>query len=440
MVDELTEKIAHLTILLSKTEKHHIAETNLGSNSLVLEEFPSGCKFFTSKSKSFLVEDVDRRTLATRFEAEKEDISEVIVLSDDESKEYISPTVAFPSESDAGQCILVAPSGDENDAQADFGKNKILVAEASKYVVEKNNEINDKGSSMLALKEQASRDSRARPATSSVLKSKDVNVKPREMDSACILNDRNDLKVLSDEATGYKSKNQSCETAVSAGGYAVLKQVVSDAADDPLELELNSSRNKKTNIAKSIFPVPKRKVIQLKTPVDNRAIHLHRHMVGAKRFKPPRLDDWYRSILELDYFAMVGLASVSEDKIRTVRHLKEVPVCFQSSEQYVEIFRPLILEEFKAQLHSSFVEMSSWDEMYLGSISVLSIERVDDFHLVRFAYDENNSVASKSFSENDLLLLTKELPQKSPQGAHMVGKVLYVIRIQPLEGDPGLRN
>lgn len=433
-MDELTEKVAHLTILLSKNEKHNIAETNLGSNALKLEDFPSGRNLSTSKSESFGVEDIDVLTLATRPEAKKEDISELIVLSDDESKEYILPTGDFLSESDVGQGILVGnlvPSVDENYTQADFGKNKILVTESLKYVVETDQEINNKCSSTVALKDQASGDSRARPATSSVLRSKDVDFKPREMDSECVLNDhvtlndRIDLKALSNKATGSKSKNQSCETAVSVAGYAVLKQVVSDAADDPLEIELNSARNQKTNISKPITTVPKRRVIQLKTPVENRAVHFHRHMIGAKRFKPPRLDDWYRSILELDYFAMIGSTPVSEDKSQTVRHLKEVPVCFQSSEQYVEIFRPLILEEFKAQLRSSFVEMSSWDEMYLGSISVLSVERVDEFHLVRFAYDDNNSVASKSFAENDLLLLTKELPQKSSQGAHMVGKVFY---------------
>lgn len=406
----------------------------MGSNALVLEDFPSGSKLSTSKSKSFGVEHVDEAPLAKTLEAKKENVGELIVLSDDESKEYISSTGAFLSESDRGQCLLVcnlAPSVGENDAGADFGKNRILVTEPSKYV-ETDQEINDKCSSTLALKEQASGDSRARPATSSVLRSKDVDFKPREMDSKCILNDHaslNDriyLKVLSNKATVSKSKNQSCETAVFAEGYAVLKQAVSDAADDPLEIELNSARNQKTNISKSITTVPKRQVIQLKTPIENRAVHLHRHKIGAKRFKPPRLDDWYRSILELDFFAMIGLTSASEDKSQTVNHLKAVPVCFQSSEQYVEIFRPLILEEFKAQLRSSFAEMSSLDEMYVGSISVLSVERVDEFHLVRFAHDDNNSVASKSFAENDLLLLTKEVPQKSPQGAHMIGKVFYV--------------
>lgn len=425
-MDELTEKVAHLTILLSKNEKHNIVKTNLGTNALVLEDFPSGRKLSTSTLESPGVEEVDVPTMVKSPEAKKEKFGELIVLSDDESKPYVSPTRAFLSKSDVG----IAPSN-ENDARGDFGKSKILVVEPSNYTVDRDQEINDQCSSTFALKEHASGNSNTSPAMSSVLKSKDVDARPKEMNSECILskdvarNGRIDLKVLSNKATGSKSKNQSCEAAVSVANFAVLKQVVSDAADDPLEIELNSVRNQKTNILKPITIVPKRRVIQLKTPDENRAVHLQRQMIGAKRFKPPRLDDWYRSILELDYFAMIGLTSASEDKSHMVKHLKEVPVCFQSPEQYVEIFRPLILEEFKAQLRNSFVEMSSWDEMYLGKISVLSVERVDEFHLVRFAYDDNNSVASKNFAENDLILLTKEPPQKSPQGAHMVGKVLY---------------
>ncbi|XP_031745144.1 uncharacterized protein LOC101216410 isoform X2 [Cucumis sativus] len=452
-MDELTEKVAHLTILLSKNEKHNIVKTNLGTNALVLEDFPSGRKLSTSTLESPGVEEVDVPTMVKSPEAKKEKFGELIVLSDDESKPYVSPTRAFLSKSDVG----IAPSN-ENDARGDFGKSKILVVEPSNYTVDRDQEINDQCSSTFALKEHASGNSNTSPAMSSVLKSKDVDARPKEMNSECILskdvarNGRIDLKVLSNKATGSKSKNQSCEAAVSVANFAVLKQVVSDAADDPLEIELNSVRNQKTNILKPITIVPKRRVIQLKTPDENRAVHLQRQMIGAKRFKPPRLDDWYRSILELDYFAMIGLTSASEDKSHMVKHLKEVPVCFQSPEQYVEIFRPLILEEFKAQLRNSFVEMSSWDEMYLGKISVLSVERVDEFHLVRFAYDDNNSVASKNFAENDLILLTKEPPQKSPQGAHMVGKVdrrerdnkrkmnLLIIRFYLLSGSSRLHQ
>ncbi|KAL5071646.1 hypothetical protein RYX36_022533 [Vicia faba] len=60
-------------------------------------------------------------------------------------------------------------------------------------------------------------------------------------------------------------------------------------------------------------------------------------------------------------------------------------------EQYVEMFRPLVLEEFKAQLQNSFLKMSSWEEMFYGNLSVMSIERIDDFHIVRFVHDDGDS-------------------------------------------------
>ena len=104
--------------------------------------------------------------------------------------------------------------------------------------------------------------------------------------------------------------------------------------------------------------------------------------------------------------------------------LKEVPVCFKSPDEYVEIFRALVLEEFKAQLHSSFQEMTSLDEMCYGGISVLSVERIDDFHMVRCVHDEAESSGSRSFLENDLILLTRQpLPRSSHGNIHMVGKV-----------------
>ena len=109
----------------------------------------------------------------------------------------------------------------------------------------------------------------------------------------------------------------------------------------------------------------------------------------------------------MDYFATVGLASARKDDHCTVGKFKEVPACFQSPEEYIEIFRPLVLEEFKAQLQSSFLEMPSWEVMYFGVLSVLSVERIDDFHLVHFSHDDNGSTSLKSFAENDLVLLTK---------------------------------
>ncbi|KAI5431747.1 hypothetical protein KIW84_035787 [Lathyrus oleraceus] len=67
--------------------------------------------------------------------------------------------------------------------------------------------------------------------------------------------------------------------------------------------------------------------------------------------------------------------------------------------------------------------MSSWEVLFYGSLSVMSIERIDDFHIVRFVHDNGVSATCKSFSENDFVLLSKNPPQKSNQDVHMVGKV-----------------
>ncbi|KAL6496859.1 hypothetical protein OROGR_028788 [Orobanche gracilis] len=203
----------------------------------------------------------------------------------------------------------------------------------------------------------------------------------------------------------------------------VIKEIVCDTDDDGWKFSFfKPPRRPQTLIAKESIAVPKRKVIQLSLPFENRPGSL-RLGDKVKRFQPPRLDDWYRPILELDFFAAVGLDSESDKNYQSVCKLKEVPVCFQSPDEYVEIFRPLVLEEFKAQLQSSYQEMASSEEMFCGSLSVLSVERIDDFHVVRFVHDENESTGSKSLLENDLILLTREPLRNSILDVHIVGKV-----------------
>ncbi|KAF7814641.1 helicase SEN1-like [Senna tora] len=232
-----------------------------------------------------------------------------------------------------------------------------------------------------------------------------------------------DGKALSsDSDCSLSSLKGDSGSTLSTTSDQMLSDIVRDTEDDPLETALKSMRRTQLHVTKPTSAL-RRQVIQLKTPFENRSGRPHRLEDNLKRFTPPTLNEWYKPILEIDYFAIVGLASARKDENRAVSKLKEVPVFFQSAEQYVEIFRPLVLEEFKAQLHNSFVEMSSWEEMLSGRLSVMSVERVDDFHLVRFIHDDSDSAASKSFSENDLVLLTKDPPQKSSQDVHMVGKV-----------------
>ncbi|KAJ0713630.1 putative P-loop containing nucleoside triphosphate hydrolase, DNA2/NAM7 helicase, helicase [Helianthus annuus] len=208
----------------------------------------------------------------------------------------------------------------------------------------------------------------------------------------------------------------------SAKSDRVIKELVFDAKDDPWEFALKSARhNNQSHLGKPNTGGPKRKVIQLNLPVENRVSQSNRLRGGHQRFKPVRLDDWYRPILEMDYYATVGLASSSSAV--AIGNLKEVPVYFESPDDYVAVFRPLVLEELKAQLHNSFLEMSSTDEMSCGSLSVMSVERVDDFHLVRCVHDDRDLEGSKTCVENDLVLLTRQPFQTSSHEVHMVGKI-----------------
>ncbi|MCL7045347.1 hypothetical protein MKW94_026872, partial [Papaver nudicaule] len=167
---------------------------------------------------------------------------------------------------------------------------------------------------------------------------------------------------------------------------------------------------------------PKRQVIQLNMPMENKSAFARRLDAGAKRLKPPRLDDWYRPMLDIDYFSVVGLSPGDPEESETSAKLKKVPMCFESPGHYVDIFRPLVLEEFKAQLRTSYAESSSSEEMWSDFVSVVSVDRVDDFNLVRCVPSDGESIESKC-SENDLVLLTRQPLQNSAHDVHVVGKV-----------------
>ncbi|TMW99862.1 hypothetical protein EJD97_001837, partial [Solanum chilense] len=272
---------------------------------------------------------------------------------------------------------------------------------------------------------------------SPLVKSKAMEPKNKETDIKCHLNDTN---LNSKENSHVTSGLHSALGSSSYGGVSmkenegeavqhemkpndtVLKELVSETRSDRESVFLTSVRRQQSFSLKTSFSGPKRKVIQLGLPVENRSNAL-RVDDGVKRFKAVRLDDWYRPILECNYFLTVGLTTAGEGKNDTLSKLKEVPVCFQSVDEYVEIFRPLILEEFKAQLQSSFQEITSLEEMSCGSLSVMSVERIDDFHFIRCVHEDVDSSGSKSCSDNDLILLTRQPLRDSCPDIHMVGKV-----------------
>ncbi|KAJ8535753.1 hypothetical protein K7X08_034154 [Anisodus acutangulus] len=272
---------------------------------------------------------------------------------------------------------------------------------------------------------------------SPLAKSNAIEPKSKETDIKCHLNY---INLNSEENSSVTSELHSAVGSSSYGGVsmkendgeaderviktndAVLKELVSENRSDRELAFLTSARRLQSFSIKTSLSGPKRKVIQLSLPVDNRSNAL-RLDDGVKRFKAVRLDDWYRPILELNYFLTVGLTTEGEGKNDSLSKLKEVPVHFQSADEYVEIFRPLILEEFKAQLQSSFQEITSLEEMSCGNLSVMSVERIDDFHFVRCVHEDVDSAGSKSCSDNDLILLTRQPLWNSCPDIHMVGKV-----------------
>lgn len=419
--DELTEKVSCLSVSLSKEASCNIQKTNFRSKSFER-------KISVSEVQPLSAHNLEIQTLDSVTGADKKERDDLIVLSDSETEEPIAVKEVILTDTVTGHRILDGKTGDPGSAsQSDSVKKKDSGTDASKDLLEsiQQNVVTD-GSVVVSQDKDFDR-GKGKPAAA-LLRSKAVDSKRLERDTKCKENDsilshnKINVKKSTDRAISSKEKTN-CKTMISKMSDILVKEIVRNTEDDPLESAFEAAKRQQSFAAKSIISLPKRQVIQLKSPFGNRSGRFHRLEAGMKRFKPPRLDDWYRPILELDYFATVGLASSGEDGSLTVSKLKEVPVCFQSSEQYVEIFRPLVLEEFKAQLHSSFLEMSLLEEMYFGSVSVMLVERVDDFHMVRFVYDDNDSAANRSFSENDLVLLTKEPLQKSLHEIHMVGKV-----------------
>ncbi|KAL6846836.1 hypothetical protein ACP4OV_024284 [Aristida adscensionis] len=192
---------------------------------------------------------------------------------------------------------------------------------------------------------------------------------------------------------------------------------MSDDEDDPLDHALDNCRRPQHVSTKPSIFVPKRQVVQLPLPAGKR-LGSGSMVTSSRRLQPAKLGSWFKHILEMDYFAVVGLSSSEILKKAT---LKEIPVCFESQAQYVEIFQPLVLEEFKAQLQHAYVETPP-DDMVCGCISILSVERVDEFIIVRGRPD-SESIKFKGCAENDLILLTKDPLKNSEQLVHVLGKV-----------------
>ncbi|XP_068501053.1 helicase SEN1 isoform X3 [Phaseolus vulgaris] len=414
-LEELTEQVSRLSVSLSREGSHNLKEANLNSESLVSERLSFEKDCFSSDVHSSSMEYIELQNLDSKIVTGNKSTDSVIILSDDEVEPKVSSKKDILS---FGEDVHHVSDG--NIMPHDFGNSLPASDHASQNVsfmktLKKTKETFQKKASSGNLHDK--------PVVTSFIDSKAPGSCRKEASSKS--KDLGNLTKLLDEAASAKNLNKACggmapktvDTVSSTCSKMLSDQ---DAEDDPLETALKSVGRVQLHVPKPT--ILKRQVIQLKTPFENRSGCLRKLEDPMKRFRPPRLDDWYKAILEINYFATIGLSSTRKDENQIVNKLKEVPVCFQSPEQYVEIFQPLVLEEFKAQLQNSFLEMSSWEEMFYGVLSVMSIERIDDFHIVRFVHDDGAS-KSRSFSENDFLLLTKDPPKKSSQDVHMVGKV-----------------
>ncbi|RDY11301.1 hypothetical protein CR513_04052, partial [Mucuna pruriens] len=416
-LEELTEQVSRLAVSLSGEGYHNFQEPNVKSKSLVSERLSFEKSCFTSDIHSSSMEDIDVQNVDSKIMTGKKSTESIIILSDDEVEPKVSSRKDILSVSEAGHHISdgnIMPHDVGNSLPAaDLANQNVSFMKTSKKMKE------------TSQKKASSGNLHDKPVVTSFIDSKGSGSCRTEVSSKS--KDVVNLTKFSGEAVNAKNLNKACSSMAPKAGDTVSSTCnkmlcdIQDTEDDPLETALKSVGRVQLHVPKPT--VLRRQVIQLKTPLENKSGYLRKLEDPMKRFRPPRLDDWYKAILEINYFATVGLSSTRKDENQIVNKLKEVPVYFQSAEQYVEIFQPLVLEEFKAQLHNSFLEMSSWEEMFYGILSVMSVERIDDFHLVRFIHDDGHSAKCQSFSENDFLLLTKDPPQKSSRDVHMVGKV-----------------
>ena len=107
-----------------------------------------------------------------------------------------------------------------------------------------------------------------------------------------------------------------------------------------------------------------------------------------------------QEILAWDYYRMGGEDDPGAAAGRTLR---EVPKTFASINEYLDVFEPLVLEECAAQVCRG----EEGDARPSNVAAVLSSERVDGFHVVKFVLGEE---AMREFRDNDLILAAKTDP------------------------------
>lgn len=227
----------------------------------------------------------------------------------------------------------------------------------------------------------------------------------------------------------YEQEKSNQETLPTSAGNversnAVLRELVmDDDDDDPLKKALDVAARKLAS--RDGAAREKRRVMTLQMPGEQIRPGIVARPV-LQRAPPPKLDMWFRQILTLDYFSTVGLECLWIEDRHESASLPTVPLTFASVEKYKEVYQPLLMEEFKAQLGNSFKELSLSDEKSSTVLQLMSLERVDDFQIGRFLADGQDD-AARAWVENDLLLLTRyRLELNEAQSCHILAKVLMI--------------
>ncbi|XP_038985729.1 uncharacterized protein LOC103713146 isoform X2 [Phoenix dactylifera] len=409
-VDELKDKIYHLTISLHKETSRSILGKALKTKPLLPE--PSFAKGSPAPENRVC----GNQVLHTKGKEPTKIIEgrDVIIVSDDEAEKAASPNVAGKELPSDDSMVFNITSCSRNIFEPVVPRTFVKDTQVSSQKQDNDTQVSCRAESSVS-----GRKTSPIPLIGIGI---GIDKQPHK------LSDVNDIAASLKKASSssrlvhYQSSAQTIPSLEPEKGNVIIEDLIHDAEDDPLECALSNSKRPKLVLTKPSISAPKRQVVPLQLPIKNKMGFLSRKDMAIRRLKPPRLDDWYKPILEMDYFAVVGLCSANEVEDTASVNLREVPLCFQSPKHYVEIFRPLALEEFKAQLHNSYIESSS-DDMSCGSLCILSVERIDDFHLVRCRPEKNESLVSRGCVENDLVLLTKEPLQKSSQHVHVLGKV-----------------
>ncbi|KAJ3676832.1 hypothetical protein LUZ60_002556 [Juncus effusus] len=202
----------------------------------------------------------------------------------------------------------------------------------------------------------------------------------------------------------------------------LMQQIVRENEPDPLDLALDKPlKRAPLPLTKTLTLPTKRQVVQLPMPggVNNKNNNnnyynnsFRNRNKGLRRLQRPNLDPWYKHILQMDYFSLINPKETENDSSSSnFLNLKKVPLKFDSPTHYFEIFKPLVLEELKAQLKSSYLE-NSVEQM--GKVSIVSVERIDGFLQIRARPDEKANLRIRGACVDDLVLVTEKEFEKYP--------------------------